>query len=289
MLLRAYGKINLGLRIVGERRDGFHNIETVFHRINLYDGISFEQSSAVSLTCNYPAIPTDERNLCLRAAKVLQEDNSESNTKGVRIVLTKKIPVGSGLGGGSSDAAVTLLALTRFWNLKTSPDTIHAFAEEVGSDVPYFLKPGSAYAVARGNVLDYFHLDIPYWIAVISPNVSVSTSWAYANVQRVDHLPRIPLAYFVKEYITHPEVLRQYVHNDFEPLVSEAYPEVARAQQLLQDAGAVFTQLSGTGSAVFGFFTDELHAQQVTKKIPEHFKVFLTPPHFQANEQDSQK
>ena len=177
LIIRAYAKINLGLRILRKRADGYHDIETIFYRIQPYDEIVLELSHGISLVCNNSELPTDEGNLCVRAAGMLQQHYDIIER--VHISLKKSIPVGAGLGGGSSDAASVLTGLVELWKLPASENDLRSFAVQLGSDVPYFLEPGTAYGTGRGEKLDYFDFDFPYWIVLVYPNIHISTAWAY--------------------------------------------------------------------------------------------------------------
>src|SRR5258706_4715892 len=132
MNLRAYAKINLGLRILRKREDGYHDIEPVFHRVNIFDEIALESSNTISMECTEASIPTDERNLCMKAALLLQRETRA--IRGTRMILKKQIPVGAGLGGGSSDAAAVLLGLNKLWQLNLSQEMLHALALTLGAD-----------------------------------------------------------------------------------------------------------------------------------------------------------
>ncbi len=275
---RAYAKINLGLRIIRKRPDGYHDIETVLHRIDLYDEIEFLPSAAISVSGGPPHLPSEE-NLCTRAARLLQ--SALGVREGAAINLTKNIPVGAGLGGGSSDAAATLLGLLKLWKTSTAPARLQKLALELGSDVPYFLKDGSASASGRGEVLKYFPLAIPHWILVAFPHVHVSTTWAYSNLSPMTtEVNRPPLAQSIREHVGNPATLLPLVANDFEPLVLKAHPEIAAMKQTLLASGAAFAQMSGSGSAVYGLFTDTSKAREAAARLGATCSVFLTPPNF---------
>lgn len=312
MTVRAYAKINLGLHVLQKREDGYHDIETVFHRINVFDEITFESSSTISLTCNRPDLPADEGNLCVRAALLLQK--ALGTRGGVHMSLKKNIPLGAGLGGGSSDAAAILSALPQWWNEKPDDNELLRFATSLGADVPYFLKRGTAYATGKGELLEYFSIDIPYWIVVVYPNLHISTSWAYQSIQvksqkvyglveekgknpdsRTSNIgPRASdlespagagrqtsLKDILREHIRQPRMLMSLLRNDFEPTVLRAYEPVARVKQALYVGGALFAQMSGSGSSVFGFYDNEAHAGDVASELGKHYQVFVTPPHFE--------
>ena len=288
--LRTYAKINLGLRILGKRSDGYHNIETIFHRVHPFDDLTFEHSSTIEMKSNLPYLPTDERNLCIRAAQILRAQTGVKD--GVKISLQKNIPIGAGLGGGSSDAAATLIGLAQFWNLNITTNELHEIATKIGSDVPYFLKVGSAYATGRGEMLEYFDLKLPYWIVVAYPDVHVSTAWAYQAIHdpNLKHKPDFSpetrttsLKQIVSEHLNAPEQLNRLLHNDFEPVVLHKYESIAFTKVSMYATGAVFAQMSGSGSAVYGFFTDEPTAAEAMKKLGERCKVFLTPKEFDGS------
>ena len=278
MIERAYAKINIGLLLVRKRHDGYRDIETVFHRIDLYDELSFEPSLLVTLACSDPSLPTDADNLCMKAAGLLREKFAVA--KGAEMTLTKHIPAGAGLGGGSSDAAAVLKGLTRLWELELSHQELAALALEIGSDVPFFLGKSSACGQGRGEELDYFTLDIPCWIVVVYPNIHISTAWAYEHSEIPGRTSGASLKQIVTEHSRNPQRYMTLIRNDFEPLVLRSYPVIAAVKQTLYLQGAEFAQLSGSGSSVYGLFGDEQHARQAADALRE-YRVTLTAPHFQ--------
>jgi len=281
LTLRAYAKINLGLRISHKRADGYHEIETVYHRVEPHDELTFEPSKVISLVSNRHDLPTDEGNLCIRAASLLQERFGVKD--GVHLSLKKFIPVGAGLGGGSSDAAATIQGLAEFWGLTISADERQMLALKLGSDVPYFLAPGTAHATGRGERLTYFTFSLPYWIVVVFPNIHISTAWAYRETRLPAERAEAAAPAIDELLLTHyrtPERLRRLLRNDFEQVVFATYPVMGELKQQLYDEGAVFAQMSGSGSALFGLFPDEKQAREALAKFGESNPVFLTPPEF---------
>ena len=276
--LRAYGKINLGLRVLGKREDGYHDIETILHRIDIYDELSFAKSEKISLESDSPELTSGEENLCIRAARLL---NTHTGAKGgAAITLRKQIPVGAGLGGGSSDAAATLLGLTELWGLDIKREELHRLSSQLGSDVPYFLRNGTACATGRGEILEYFPLNLPYWIVVMYPNIHVSTAWAYQQV-RVEKPERSDnLRNNLVDNLTDGTNLRELIRNDFEPIVFRAHPELTEIKQTYYEHGALFAQMSGSGSSVYGLFESEKEARSVCEQMSGHGKSFLTRPGF---------
>ncbi|MBI5020824.1 MAG: 4-(cytidine 5'-diphospho)-2-C-methyl-D-erythritol kinase [Ignavibacteriales bacterium] len=282
--VKAYAKINLGLRILNRREDGYHNLETIFLRVNPFDEIILTEATEISFNSNDLNLNSDSSNLCIKAARILNDHFHPNN--GVKINLQKNIPIGAGMGGGSSDAAATLLGLVKLWNLKITEEELKSIALKLGSDVPYFLKPGTAHATGRGEVLEYFSLPLPYWIVILYPNVHVSTAWAYHSLEssHINHIPHptspIPLKDFLLKNIYDPHELNQNLINDFEPIILHEHKQIGFAKLLLYSEGACFAQMSGSGSSVFGLFNDEHKAVSTAKKLQNRYKVFITPPNF---------
>lgn len=278
MKIKAYAKINLGLRILQKRTDGFHDIETVFHRINLFDELDFLHSDAISMECDDPDILVDSSNLCIRAAILLK--TRIGITRGVHIKLKKNIPVGAGLGGGSSDAAAVLLHLPKFWGFDINKSVLNELALNLGSDVPYFLEDGSAYATGRGEKLVYFKLDFPYWVLMVYPGIHVSTAWAYQSIKLITSRNERDLKALWQEYIHSPNKLNEYIKNDFESCVFEKYQQIKKLKISLYESGANFVQMSGSGSSVYAFFKEENTAISSELLLSKEYKTFLTEPNF---------
>jgi len=275
---RAYAKINLGLQIIGKREDGYHDIETVFHPVNLFDTIELEtQGRKIVVESSDPTLPIDESNLCWKAADALRKEAKV--TSGVKISIDKRIPTGAGLGGGSSDAAFVLRELPRFWNLMISQERLREIALSLGSDVPYFLHLGTAFATGRGDVLEYFDLSLPYWIVIVYPNIHIYSKWAYDQVTP-EQRQRVDLRKLLVEYLKRPSVWVDKLRNDFEGLVFRTHDAVKRTKETLYTGGADFALMSGSGSAVFGLFQNEQSAREIVKTISENLPVFLTEPNF---------
>lgn len=245
----APAKINLGLHVLRRRTDGFHDVETVLLSIGWHDVLSVAPSEAFRFTCSDPSLPTDERNLCVRAARAL------AAWAGVEphgdLHLEKRIPHGAGLGGGSSDAARTLRLLADRWDLAPSPGDLHTMAAALGSDVPFFLHDDAMLATGRGEVLQPLDYALPYDLVVVMPPVTVGTAEAYGLV-RPDDRNRPDLAAVVRS--NDLERWRRELVNDFEAPILARYPEIRQAKQVLRDAGAGYAALSGSGAAMFGVF-----------------------------------
>ncbi|HEX7152443.1 MAG TPA: 4-(cytidine 5'-diphospho)-2-C-methyl-D-erythritol kinase [Thermoanaerobaculia bacterium] len=231
MQVRAYAKINWSLRITGKRGDGFHDLETIFQEISLHDELTFTPAERLSLTCDEPTIPVDERNLVMRAAQLL-------GAPPVAIDLRKRIPAGGGLGGGSSDAAATLVALNEMFDL--GRDDLPALALQLGSDVPFFLVGGRAYATGRGEVLTPLPPEPAVPLLLLLPEERVMTGEAFASL---------------RSFSAPAGADARYV-NDFEEPVFAKLPRLRELKQRLIDAGATFAAMSGSGSTLFGTFRD---------------------------------
>jgi 4-diphosphocytidyl-2-C-methyl-D-erythritol kinase len=280
MTTRAYGKINLGLRILRKRSDGYHDIETVFHQIDVFDELSFRlHESDVLLTSTNPQLPTDNSNLCVKAANLLRDLTGVQ--EGVEIMLKKNIPIGAGLGGGSADAAATLVTLARFWNLELSQAELQTLAASLGSDIPFFLVGNTASATSRGEQLEPLNLSFPYWIVLVTPPVHVSTAWAYKMLHRGEH--PVPPAGFKSALLEHAhdhQFLARTLTNDFEPVVFEAHPEVRAIKETMLNEGADVALMTGSGSSVFALTRSEAIAARIASRFDQSGRVFLTKPLF---------
>jgi 4-diphosphocytidyl-2-C-methyl-D-erythritol kinase len=248
--LPSFAKINWTLRILGKRPDGYHEVVTVLQSISLCDEITFElrDDDVVSLTCDDPTIPVDDSNLIVKAAKALP------GRTGVNVHLTKKIPAKGGLGGASSNAAVTLLALNQLWDLQFNVTDLLRIASGLGADVPFFLIGGCA--EGRGIGTDLYPLaDGPQQqLLVVTPNATVSTAVAYASLTTSNSASILSSSFAGPVSVDSGQ---WSLHNDFEDVIFEIEPEIERAKMALLDGGARGALLAGSGSSVFGIFDDE--------------------------------
>ncbi|MCE1188881.1 MAG: 4-(cytidine 5'-diphospho)-2-C-methyl-D-erythritol kinase [Ignavibacteria bacterium] len=269
--IKSHAKINLGLHVVRKREDGFHDIETIFYPVGLHDTITFEKSEVYKLETNIADFTADpSSNLVTKAVKILERESG--TLLPVHINLEKHIPMGAGLGGGSSNAAVTLLSLNEIYSLGFSNSQLHKFALELGSDVPYFLRLKPAYAVSRGEVLTYLDIDIPLHCLLVNPGIHVATKWAYANV--TPSQPRKSLKECVTERGIDLKSEAQWLTNDFENPVFTAYPEIAELKHRLLEAGAEFALMSGSGSTMYGFFKDAMTMDTIAGELGAKFFVY---------------
>jgi len=279
MKLRAYAKINIGLHILRKRSDGFHDLETVFREINCFDEIELERHEKITMTADSILVPVDSSNLCVRAATLLQKEKHVR--EGVQIHLKKNIPVGAGLGGGSSDAAAVLSGLNRFWELRMSKQDLSVLAAQIGADVPFFIGGGTAYATGRGDLCEPFDLSLPFWIAVVTPLVHISTVWAYSQMVPNRNGRPSGLRSKIEKHLASPRTWASFIQNDFEPVVFQMHPELGRVKEQLNEQGAVFSLMSGSGSSVFGMFENEKGATAALSSFPNMYQTSLTAPTFQ--------
>ena len=232
----SYAKINWTLRILGRRADGYHDLETVFQTVSLHDTLTFEHADSFALSCDDPSIALDGSNLISRAAQALGVD-------GVHIHVEKRIPAGGGLGGGSSNAATTLRVLDEMFELRTAPERMREIALSLGSDVPFFLVGGTAYATGRGEVITPLPEARPVQLLLVLPEVRVSTAEAFGLIKRFS-TPAGP------DVLSRPEVLT----NDFEGPIFAKHPQLQMYKSRLLASGAFWASMTGSGSTIVGAY-----------------------------------
>ncbi len=280
MKLNANAKINLGLHVVGKRNDGFHNIETIFYRIDLHDVITLERSNIIEVSSSNSSLPVNKDNLCGKAVELLHRELKI--TDGIKIHIEKNIPIGAGLGGGSSDAATVVMHAPVLWGKEIHQAQLEKLSLQIGSDVPFFLNTSSAYAEGRGEELNAFQLKLPWWIVLVYPNIHVSTPWAYKALSEKRN-GSFPVRDSIKKIFPNPPLKKILsLGNDFEDVVFDHYPSIAHIKKSLLQHGAVYSLMSGSGSSVFGFFEKELDAVGALKEFEKDFFVHVTKPDFSA-------
>jgi 4-diphosphocytidyl-2-C-methyl-D-erythritol kinase len=274
LLVRSFAKINLALAVLGKRPDGFHEIRTVFQSIDLHDLIEIRPASRLHLECaGLFGVPV-EANLVWRAANALSD--SIRAGAGAEITLRKHIPTGAGLGGGSSNAAATLIGLAQFWGIELAEGKLQALAAGLGSDVPFFLRGGTALGIGRGEEIAPLPDLTAAHLVVLYPGIHVSTVDAYASLRMA--LTSRDAAHRIQDFcgrLQRGVDCLPWIFNDFETSILPAYPAIAEAKAFLTSRGATATLLSGSGSSVFGFFVDEESALAVSGAVvPEAWRVF---------------
>ncbi len=265
--LPSFAKINLYLRVLGKRADGYHEIVSVFQTVSLHDDITFEESDRVELTCDDPRIPTNERNLIIQAARLLSE--STGVRSGAKIKLTKRIPSPGGLGGGSSNAAIALIGLSRLWELVPTHEELASIAERLGSDVPFFLTGGTAIGQGRGTeIRDTGQVDEPN-LLIVTPDVDVPTTYGYSLMQAENLTSDSPehILIVCRSEAENLNIRQTPLRNDIEKAVLNAFPEVRRVSDRLRELGAVNVLMSGSGPSVFAVFDNTETRQAALKAL----------------------
>ena len=265
--LPSFAKINLYLRVLGRRNDGFHELCTVFQTVSLHDSITFAEAGELSLTWNQNEIAVSNDNLIIRAANLLKKRFRID--KGARIDLVKTIPAPGGLGGGSSNGAIALLGLSKLWQLKPDLATLIELAAEIGSDVPFFLYGGTALGTGRGEQVEQL-ADIHIGpMLIVTPEVAVSTPDVFYRLS-APNLTKQALnrnLSVCRNEARSPDLLHSALINELEPSVFEAYPEVRRVKETLLALGARDAAMSGSGASVFAIFDKEETRQAALKAL----------------------
>lgn len=254
MVVKAHCKINIGLRVVRRREDGYHDLQTIMYPVReLYDVISVEAIEGSDVEFEGRGIVVDcpvEKNLVVRAARLMQQRYS---TRGVRITLDKRVPFGAGLGGGSADATAVISAMNDIFALGIDRPTLASLAAELGSDTPFFVYDTPQYCTGHGEIMEPVEVNLEgKWLVVAKPQEGVSTAEAYSGVH-----PALPDS-DLRELVAKPiEEWQQSIVNDFEAHILVSHPRIAQIKQSLLDAGAEYAAMSGSGSAVFGIFDQQ--------------------------------
>ena len=267
----AFSKINLGLQVLNRREDGYHNINTVFYLINLFDEISFSQSDIIKVETIPDLGISLEENLIYKAGKLFLKTFRISG--GFEAVVKKNIPSGGGLGGGSSDAATTIIALNRLYNIDAVYANLHEIVIQVGSDCAFFLSGSRmAKATGRGEKIKYLHSPLKCNIAIVNPGIHVSTPLAYKLLNRTKEVPEeIDFVSIIEQHHDSPVNFRGKITNDFEDVAFEMHPEIRNIKEKLYSIGADFALMSGSGSTVFGLFTRDIDILELQAEFPNCF------------------
>lgn len=262
-------KINLGLNVISKRNDGYHDLETVFYPVAIRDALEIIQSGNFEFHLSgLPVSGTEDDNLCVKAYRLLKADFPALPS--INAHLHKCIPMGAGLGGGSSDGAYMLKLLNKKFHLRLSNEQLTNYALQLGSDCPFFILNTPCFATGRGENLQPVRLDLSaYKLVLVNPGIHVSTKAAFSNL-----IPAHPEKSIKQIIQQHVETWKTYLMNDFEKSVFKQYEEIGWIKQELYSAGAVYAAMTGTGSTVYGIFKDE----QGTFKLPdfpERHKIYM--------------
>ncbi len=267
MIFFPNAKLNLGLRILRKRDDGYHDLQSIFYPIAVKDALEILPSKELSLkVTGLPVNGDKEDNLCIKAYRLLKKDNA--HLPPVSIHLHKTIPMGAGLGGGSADAAFTLRLLNEKFELGLSQEQLINYALELGSDCPFFIVNEPCLAKGRGEDLQKIKLDLSgYTFVLVNPGIHIDTAWAFSNLKT----DKSREAYSPEQAIQKsPENWKDTLKNDFEETVSAAHPIISEIKHILYEKGAVYASMTGSGSTVFGLFT---HPIDLEHSFPASFYV----------------
>ena len=272
MLERAFAKINLGLDIVGKRPDGYHEVNMVMQSIALADEVELLPAEKISVTTDNEDIPDGKDNLAWKAAMLLAE--MYGHKPNVQIHIRKHIFSAAGLAGGSADAAAVLRGLNRLWQLGLSADELEVLAAELGSDVPFCIRGGTAAATGRGEILEPL-ADMPEtWVVLAKPKVSVSTAWAYQNFrnEEVSVRPDITAMKKAVKNSDKQEILAS-MGNVLESVTCKASPEIDAIKETMMANGAEISLMSGSGPTVFCFVDSEPGGKHIAAVLRENFAI----------------
>ena len=279
MLIQNYtshAKINLGLQVLNKREDGYHNLHSLFMEIDLADELSFREASELKLGIEGADLPLDENNLITKAYRLIRSKVEDVQSE-YSIHLKKKIPIGGGLGGGSSNAATVLTTLNQLWELNLTEDELENMSKSLGADVPFFIRGGIQLIEGIGDMLSPIDpspvKDLQ--IILVVPPIHISTTWAYRALNKTlqpnKSRPKFsPLS---------KPMNWELFDNDFERIIYETYPEIRETKVNLQKAGALYAGLSGSGSTVFGVFDNLQKAKSILEQF-DQYQTFLTSPVF---------
>lgn len=261
-------KINLWLEVLRKREDGYHELSSLMAPVGIYDHLelALRSASGIELACDHPGLPTDERNLAWRAAELFLKESGER--AGATIRLQKNIPVGAGMGGGSSDAAGVLLGLNGLLPGRISSDRLEKMALALGADVPFFLHGAPALATGIGERLQPIPGLPSYPLVLIKPVFSVSTAWAYKSLKLTRGESRIRL----RAFLASPWRLDAVMENDLETVTLQEYPVLSQLKEWLLKAGALGALMSGSGPTVFGVFGEAAEAERCAVAAREVWK-----------------
>ena len=273
LTLNSYAKINIGLKIINQRIDSYHNIETVFQEVQFHDIITIKKiNEGYKLSSNNVDFPMESSNTCVQAYLRLKKEFPK--LKGVKIHINKNIPMGSGLGGGSSNAASTIIGINNLYDIGLTTPQLKNISQDIGADVPFFIEGGIQHGQGIGDKLTPLKIKLPYTILLVFPNNTVNTRWAYSQIRNKLEIP-IKAVNFA-DLMEKEMIPFQLFENDFEKIVFSTYPEIGLIKSKLLENNARFASLSGSGSTVFGFFNDEADAISAELLFSKSFKTIIT-------------
>jgi len=272
--IRAPAKINLNLRVVGKRRDGYHLIDTIMLPVSLYDELEIRKirspvdnkktkDGMIEVSCDHPLVPGGEKNIVYRAARLIMQQTDKQQQ--VQIHIRKRIPVGAGLGGGSADAAATLIGLNRLLTVRLSAAKLEKLALSLGADVPFFIRARPARARGIGERLYPLHGIPSFWLVIVYPGFPVSTAWAFKKLPPT--LTKPPVNTSIPTSLKRFDRLAKLLVNDLESVTLKRYPKIQLLKDRLLHQGAAGSLMSGSGSSVFGIFSSRREALKALRRL----------------------
>jgi 4-diphosphocytidyl-2-C-methyl-D-erythritol kinase len=269
--LRANAKINLFLEVLDKRQDGYHNIETIFQSIDLHDTLSFREAklSNIKLSCDNPQVPLDSSNLVYKAADLLLKESGKNY--GCEVHITKRIPIGGGLAGGSADASATLIGLNKLWSLGYTFDDLLTFGGKLGADVPFCMIGGTALGTGRGDQLTKLNPFPKVYVVIANPGFQVSTAWAYKSLSSLGLTRERKSGNILIDRIQHSDLtdIGNHLFNVFELLVIQEYPIVGEIKTEMLRSNVLGAMMTGSGSTVFAITDSSQIANEVQKQVAE--------------------
>jgi 4-diphosphocytidyl-2-C-methyl-D-erythritol kinase len=269
LVLESPAKVNLRLEILGKREDGYHELKTLFQKISLHDTLHFslKQAEGISIKTDHPDLPVGKTNLIYRASQSILKKSKYKG--GITVEVEKRIPLGAGLGGGSSNAATTLKALNQLLKVKLSQKELMELGLEVGADVPFFFLEGAALGSGIGERLK--KIEVPdLWFILIYPNFEVSTRWAYQRFDKsriVEGLTNRNSRINLDKFLGTAKGVSEILFSHLEAAVSEEYPQIGVMKKMLFSAGAMGALMTGSGPTVFGIFQKERETTKAYEKV----------------------
>ena len=271
----SYSKVNIGLKVLSQRDDGYHNIYTIFQELNFGDSIDIEKREhGFKIIANVDWVPTNKSNICYKAYTEIKKEFSE--VKGIHIKIDKKIPIGSGLGGGSANAAALLKGIKNIYKLEVTESKLEEIGSEVGADVPFFIRGKTQLGEGIGDKLTQLPKAIIGTYLLVIPKISIRTEWAYSVIKnRLNNQNKnAKFSSFSNEDYSSLQIFE----NDFEQIVIPAYPEIGAIKSKLLNLGARFASLSGSGSTVYGVYDDEASAKEAELLFHTSHQTILANP-----------
>ena len=270
MYVKAYGKVNLGLDVLRRREDGYHEVKMIMQTVSIYDGLDFEKtdSGKIEIESNVFFVPTDESNLIYKAAKLLFDEYGIAS--GLKITLKKFIPVSAGMAGGSTDAAATLFAVNRMFDLKLSLKQLMEYGVKLGADIPYCLMRGTALSEGIGEKLTRLPNMVQCPVLIAKPPVNVSTKFVYENMH-IEQVKAHPDIDGMIEAIKEQDIdkIAAKMGNVLENVTVKEYPQIQELKQMMMDTGAINAMMSGSGPTVFGLYRTEEEAYKAKEIVKE--------------------